>query len=100
MASVQSSLVMHPINEFGSDAQKERYLPRLGTYFAFPLWLVVVSTSHWLNTDYKTIFRIAKGELIGCFVRPHMFSPALLFIPVYSEFVLTVPPVADCASWS
>ncbi|KAL1406428.1 hypothetical protein Q8F55_008127 [Vanrija albida] len=36
--SVQSSLVMHPINEFGTDAQKEKYLPRL-----------------------------AKGELIGCF---------------------------------
>jgi len=28
-ASVQSSLVMHPINEFGSAAQKEKYLPRL-----------------------------------------------------------------------
>ncbi|KAH7927437.1 acyl-CoA dehydrogenase domain-containing protein [Leucogyrophana mollusca] len=37
-ASVQSSLVMHPINEFGTDAQKEKYLPRL-----------------------------AKGELVGCF---------------------------------
>ena len=30
MASVQSSLVMHPINEFGTDAQKEKYIPRLG----------------------------------------------------------------------
>ncbi|TEB30325.1 acyl-CoA dehydrogenase domain-containing protein [Coprinellus micaceus] len=37
-ASVQSSLVMHPINEFGTEAQKEKYLPRL-----------------------------AKGELIGAF---------------------------------
>lgn len=37
-ASVQSSLVMHPINEYGTDAQKEKYLPRL-----------------------------AKGELVGCF---------------------------------
>lgn len=37
-ASVQSSLVMHPIYEFGSEAQKEKYLPRL-----------------------------AKGELIGAF---------------------------------
>lgn len=37
-ASVQSSLVMHPIHEFGTEAQKERYLPRL-----------------------------AKGEIIGCF---------------------------------
>ncbi|KIJ15524.1 glutaryl-CoA dehydrogenase [Paxillus involutus ATCC 200175] len=37
-ASVQSSLVMHPIHEFGTDAQKEKYLPRL-----------------------------AKGEIVGCF---------------------------------
>lgn len=36
--SVQSSLVMHPINEYGSDEQKEKYLPAL-----------------------------AKGDLIGCF---------------------------------
>ncbi|XP_006461268.1 glutaryl-CoA dehydrogenase [Agaricus bisporus var. bisporus H97] len=37
-SSVQSSLVMHPIHEFGSEAQKEKYLPRL-----------------------------AKGEIIGAF---------------------------------
>jgi glutaryl-CoA dehydrogenase len=36
--SVQSSLVMHPIYSFGSEAQKEKYLPKL-----------------------------ARGELIGCF---------------------------------
>ncbi|PWN53388.1 acyl-CoA dehydrogenase NM domain-like protein [Violaceomyces palustris] len=36
--SVQSSLVMGPINQFGTEAQKERYLPRL-----------------------------AKGEIVGCF---------------------------------
>jgi len=29
--SVQSSLVMHPINAFGSEAQKEQYLPLLAT---------------------------------------------------------------------
>ncbi len=29
--SVQSSLVMHPIHEFGSDAQKAKYLPRLAS---------------------------------------------------------------------
>lgn len=29
--SVQSSLVMHPINAYGSDAQKEKYLPKLAT---------------------------------------------------------------------
>jgi glutaryl-CoA dehydrogenase len=37
-ASVQGSLVMHPINTYGSDEQKREYLPRL-----------------------------ASGELIGCF---------------------------------
>lgn len=29
--SVQSSLVMHPIHEFGTQAQKDKYLPRLAT---------------------------------------------------------------------
>ncbi|GBU17892.1 MULTISPECIES: acyl-CoA dehydrogenase [Methylobacterium] len=38
MMSVQSSLVMHPIHAYGSEAQRERYLPRL-----------------------------ARGEWIGCF---------------------------------
>lgn len=38
MASVQSSLVMVPINEFGSETQKQKYLPKL-----------------------------ASGEFIGCF---------------------------------
>jgi len=38
MLSVQSSLVMHPIHAFGSEEQRQRYLPRL-----------------------------ARGELIGCF---------------------------------
>ena len=38
MLSVQSSLVMHPIESFGSEVQKQRYLPKL-----------------------------AKGELVGCF---------------------------------
>lgn len=37
-ASVQGSLVMYPIHAYGSDAQKERYLPKM-----------------------------AKGEIIGCF---------------------------------
>ena len=37
-ASVQGSLVMYPIHAFGSEAQKERYLPKM-----------------------------AKGEIIGCF---------------------------------
>lgn len=31
MMSVQSSLVMHPIHEYGSDEQKKKYLPKLAT---------------------------------------------------------------------
>jgi glutaryl-CoA dehydrogenase len=31
MASVQSSLVMHPIHAYGSEEQKQRYLPKLAT---------------------------------------------------------------------
>ena len=31
MASVQSSLVMHPINQFGSEEQKQKYLPELAS---------------------------------------------------------------------
>jgi glutaryl-CoA dehydrogenase len=29
--SVQSSLVMHPINAYGTEAQRQKYLPRLAT---------------------------------------------------------------------
>lgn len=36
--SVQSSLVMHPINAYGTEAQKEKYLPRLGKSDIFCLW--------------------------------------------------------------
>lgn len=35
--SVQSSLVMHPIAAYGTEAQKEKYLPRLGESDCFPL---------------------------------------------------------------
>lgn len=36
--SVQSSLVMHPINAYGTEAQKEKYLPRLGEGDVFCSW--------------------------------------------------------------
>lgn len=35
--SVQSSLVMHSIQAYGSDEQKEKYLPKLGKIFSFDL---------------------------------------------------------------
>lgn len=53
--SVQSSLVMHPIYEFGSEEQKERFLPRLGKD---------ARNSYERGTEEVT----AKGEIIGCFV--------------------------------
>ncbi|KAK2463123.1 hypothetical protein APHAL10511_004778 [Amanita phalloides] len=78
-ASVQSSLVMHPIAEFGSDAQKDKYLPQL-----------------------------AKGELIGAFglTEPnHGSDPASMettaeeveggFVLNGSKTWITNSPVAD-----
>ncbi|KAF7351120.1 Glutaryl-CoA dehydrogenase [Mycena sanguinolenta] len=78
-ASVQSSLVMHPIYEFGTDAQKEKFLPRL-----------------------------AKGEIVGAFglTEPnHGSDPAAMettaeevdggFIINGSKTWITNAPVAD-----
>lgn len=46
--SVQSSLVMHPINAYGTDAQKEKYLPRLGemgVFFVFAHSILKMATA-------------------------------------------------------
>ena len=77
--SVQSSLVMHPIHAYGSEAQRQKYLPRLAT-----------------------------GEWIGCFglTEPnHGSDPASMLTrarPVDGGFVLkgskmwiTNSPIAD-----
>jgi glutaryl-CoA dehydrogenase len=77
--SVQSSLVMHPINEYGSEAQRQKYLPKL-----------------------------ASGEWVGCFglTEPnHGSDPASMLTrakPVDGGFVLkgakmwiTNSPIAD-----
>ena len=79
MASVQSSLVMVPINEFGSEAQKQKYLPKL-----------------------------ASGEYIGCFglTEPdHGSDPGSMATRAYkvdggyklkgSKMWITNSPVAD-----
>jgi glutaryl-CoA dehydrogenase len=47
---------MHPIHEFGSSAQKDRFLPGLGVSSRFPEY------------RYADNFFVAKGEIIGCFV--------------------------------
>ena len=77
--SVQSSLVMHPINEYGNDAQRQKYLPKLAT-----------------------------GEWVGCFglTEPnHGSDPASMLTrakPVDGGFILkgakmwiTNSPIAD-----
>ncbi len=77
--SVQSSLVMHPINEYGSDAQRQKYLPKLAT-----------------------------GEWVGCFglTEPnHGSDPASMltrakpvdggFIMKGSKMWITNAPIAD-----
>jgi glutaryl-CoA dehydrogenase len=77
--SVQSSLVMHPIHAYGSEAQRQKYLPKL-----------------------------ASGEWVGCFglTEPnHGSDPACMLSrarPVYGGYVLrgqkmwiTNAPIAD-----
>jgi len=85
MASVQSSLVMVPINEFGTEAQKQKYLPKL-----------------------------ASGEFIGCFglTEPdHGSDPGSMATRAYkvdggyklkgSKMWITNSPVADVfVGWS
>ena len=79
MASVQSSLVMVPINEFGTEAQKQKYLPKL-----------------------------ASGEYIGCFglTEPdHGSDPGSMATRAYkvdggyklkgSKMWITNSPIAD-----
>ncbi|XP_043089847.1 glutaryl-CoA dehydrogenase b isoform X3 [Puntigrus tetrazona] len=85
--SVQSSLVMHPINAYGTEEQKEKYLPRL-----------------------------ARGEMLGCFglTEPnHGSDPGSMetrakynpssrtFTLTGSKTWITNSPVADvCVVWA
>ena len=63
-ASVQSSLVMHPINEFGTTAQKEKYLPRLskgklvGAFVSFTQRPVIV-------IDYIILLRVLPNQTMA-----------------------------------
>lgn len=63
--SVQSSLVMHPINEFGTDEQKEQVR---GTADAAPFALaggLTVNTRRGVTLQWLP--RLARGEIVGCF---------------------------------
>uniref|UniRef100_A0A8C2EM56 Glutaryl-CoA dehydrogenase b n=1 Tax=Cyprinus carpio TaxID=7962 RepID=A0A8C2EM56_CYPCA len=85
--SVQSSLVMHPINAYGTEEQKEKYLPRL-----------------------------ARGEILGCFgltepnhgsdpggmeTRAKYNPSSRTFTLTGSKTWITNSPVADiCVVWA
>lgn len=71
--SVQSSLVMYPIYAYGTDAQKEKYLPRLGTV---PVFFSTVTShirvgqrtsSRCLKLNLVCVYFAARGEIVGCF---------------------------------
>ena len=53
--SVQSSLVMHPINEYGTEAQREKYLPKLGESL-----LIII-----LNTLYSILIKKVVFQVIN-----------------------------------
>lgn len=58
---------MHPINEFGTDAQKEKYIPRLG-------WCFISYFSELPNTSIS----ISQGRDHRRFCTLHSLSTALL----------------------
>ena len=47
--SVQSSLVMHPINEYGSKEQKDRFIPKLGMGMRLSklIIMMIIVISYW-----------------------------------------------------
>jgi len=65
--SVQSSLVMHPINEYGTEQQKQKYLPRLGNaiIFHFPDQNLYIKTLK----KYANIYWQDTGNLV-CYIMP------------------------------
>ena len=58
---------MHPIYAYGTAEQKEKYLPLLGEP---SLFVGDDSPAHCISL-------IAKGKIIGCFVRPLLSFPHL-----------------------
>ncbi|KAG5461466.1 MAG: acyl-CoA dehydrogenase/oxidase, partial [Olpidium bornovanus] len=60
--SVQSSLVMHPIYAYGSEAQKKRYLPELGKARED-----LFSTREFIAAVVSVSLLHSAGKLIGCF---------------------------------
>lgn len=76
--SVQSSLVMHPIYAYGTEAQREKYLPKLGE-----TWHTHTHNNHRIlptsechsgaaasdkaTRPFSLLPPVARGEILGCF---------------------------------
>lgn len=60
--SVQSSLVMHPINAYGTEAQKEKYLPKLGK-----IYVQVMN----LGSDGKSILSAFSSNILCVCYKVH-----------------------------
>lgn len=62
--SVQSSLAMGAIYDFGSEEQKNKYLPKMGMFISTRIFNTATTIiSKFSRYDYY----IAKGGFIGCF---------------------------------
>uniref|UniRef100_A0A8C3AU07 Glutaryl-CoA dehydrogenase, mitochondrial n=1 Tax=Cyclopterus lumpus TaxID=8103 RepID=A0A8C3AU07_CYCLU len=82
--SVQSSLVMHPINAYGTEEQKQKYLPKLGR------------RRNTGNHHFKKNKKKKNSDEFWVF-RPLWFTPAYPMFPFASTLRITNSPVADIA---
>ena len=88
--SVQSSLVMHPIHAYGSEAQREKYLPRL----ASGEWIGCFGlTEPNAGSDPSSMITRARKVEGGC--RLHGAKMWITNSPVADVFVVWAKDVAD-----
>lgn len=66
MMSVQSSLVMHPIYAYGSEEQRQKYLPRLGEWLSVGPGGRNIDPVIWNAEMWPTSFPISAIVPSGC----------------------------------
>ncbi|EJC99922.1 acyl-CoA dehydrogenase NM domain-like protein [Fomitiporia mediterranea MF3/22] len=94
---VKSSLAMHPIHTFGSDAQKEKYLPRLAKGGIIRCFVYLVETNHGSDRasvdttaediDGRFIIKCSKTWISNTPIPPIKNKLALRISLTSSEFV-------------
>ena len=91
--SVQSSLVMHPIHAYGSEEQRQRFLPKLGKHFE----ALVFS-----NNNLVFSFKLVPSAYVVCgkviFQSCAYVSPQEEVVHVYQlsiMLLMTPPPPKD-----